>query len=196
LPQSDTRCKWGRTRRCTRTWPSALFVFAHSATVCATGVAAEPVSWIVRPRRLPEVPRLLPTTVALRTLKGQQLPPRCRITVEQAADWLRRLTGQDFGTDAAAWSEWLKQHLVRGRLAAAPEFAGVVEMRPGLECRIRLDSGNEVSAAIPRQVAHRMFGVVPGNRVRIRLLEPGCSQVVGFAHAPDAEPHAAPDPAI
>lgn len=138
--------------------------------------------------------RLLPTTVALRTLKGQQLPPQCRISIEQAADWLRRLTGQDFGTDAAAWSAWLRQHPTRGRPPAAPEFAGVlVEVGAGLVCRVRLDSGSEVSAIIPRQVARRMFRVVPGDRVRIRLLEPGCSQVVGFAQAPDAEPNAAAD---
>lgn len=136
--------------------------------------------------------RLLPTTVALRTLKGQQLPPRCRITREQAVEWLRRFTGQDFGEDAAAWSAWLRQHPARGQPPVAPEFVGVVlELRPGMECRIRLDSGNEVSAIVPRQVARRMFRVVVGDRVRIRLLEPGCSQVIGSAQAPDAEPAAA-----
>jgi translation initiation factor IF-1 len=118
------------------------------------------------------------------------------MTVEQAADWLRRLTGQDFGTDAAAWSEWLRQHPAHSRPPVAPEFIGVVlEMRPGLECRIRLDTGSEVSAVIPRQVARRMFRVVPGDRIRIRLSEPGCSRVVGFAPTPEAEPAAAPDPA-
>lgn len=137
------------------------------------------------------VSRLLPKTVALRTLKGQQLPPRCRITREQAADWLRRLTGQDFGMDTAAWDLWLKQHPVRGPVPAPPECVGVVvEMLPNFECRIRLNSGIEVSAIIPRQVARRMFRVAAGDRVRIRLAEPGCSQVAGFAPTPDAEKRA------
>jgi hypothetical protein len=64
------------------------------------------------------VPRPLPTTVALRALKGQQLPPHCWINREQAVDRLRRLTGQDFGTDAAGWAEWLRQHPVRGKPAS------------------------------------------------------------------------------
>lgn len=131
------------------------------------------------------MPRLTPTTIALRTLQGQQLPQRCRITREQAADWLRGITGQDFGTDAVAWAEWLRQHPVRG-VRPTPEFVGVmIEMGPGLECRVRLDSGSEVSAVIPRQIARRMLRVDPGDRVRVRLLELGCSLVVGFARALD-----------
>ena len=56
------------------------------------------------------MPRLLPITVALRTLKKQPLPRRCRITDEEAVDWLRKLTGQDLGTDADAWSHWLQEN--------------------------------------------------------------------------------------
>lgn len=48
--------------------------------------------------------RLLPVTVAMRTLRRQPLPPRCRITDDQAVEWLRRCTGQDFDLDAVAWS--------------------------------------------------------------------------------------------
>jgi len=130
------------------------------------------------------MPRLLPLTVALRTLKKQHLPPRCKITDEQAVDWLRKLTGQDFGTDATAWSNWLRENRSRIRKPAADsqEVMGeVIELSPNLECRIRLDSGTEIRAQIRRQVARRMFRVVPGDRVRVRLLEPSCSEVTGFA---------------
>jgi hypothetical protein len=29
---------------------------------------------------------------------------------KEALEWLRKITGQDFGIDAAAWSEWLKKN--------------------------------------------------------------------------------------
>jgi hypothetical protein len=52
--------------------------------------------------------RLSPITIALRALRGERpihghpLP-----TPTEAAANLPRLTGQDFGEDAAAWGEWL-----------------------------------------------------------------------------------------
>ena len=52
--------------------------------------------------------RLFPVTVAMRTLRRQRLPPRCRVTDDQAVEWLRRCTGQDFGHDVAAWAAWLR----------------------------------------------------------------------------------------
>lgn len=126
--------------------------------------------------------RLKPTTVALRTLKRQQLPTRCRITSEQAIDLLEQLTGQDFGMDVETWSEWLRHNFVTGdHLAAAPECVGViVGIKRGLECLVRLDEGKEIAALIPKQVARDMHWLPPGSRVRVRLLEPGCSQVTGF----------------
>ncbi len=124
---------------------------------------------------------LRPSTVALRALRGQQLPPRCRLTPDQAVEWLKRLTGQDFGTDATAWAGWLRDNSVGGdSLSLAPEAAGVImEMGPGLECRVRLARGDEVWASIPRPVARAMFRIQVGDRVLLRVLEPGCSRVVG-----------------
>ncbi|MGB8702278.1 MAG: hypothetical protein WCD18_22910 [Thermosynechococcaceae cyanobacterium] len=52
--------------------------------------------------------RLLPVSIAIRTLQRRPLPPKCLISDVQAVDWLRRCTGQDFGDDAAAWSDWLR----------------------------------------------------------------------------------------
>jgi hypothetical protein len=52
--------------------------------------------------------RLLPITVAIRTLRRQPLPLRCRISDEQALAWLRQVSGQDFGEDVTAWTAWLK----------------------------------------------------------------------------------------
>ena len=53
--------------------------------------------------------RLLPVTVAMRRLRKQALPPRCQITEDEAIAWLRRCTGEDFGHDVEAWSQWLKE---------------------------------------------------------------------------------------
>ena len=53
--------------------------------------------------------RLHPITIALRALLGERsihgrpLPGR-----QEASAMLRRLTGQDFGDDAAAWGAWLR----------------------------------------------------------------------------------------
>ena len=54
--------------------------------------------------------RIYPTTVAIRTLRGDPLPPRALITREQAVEWLRQVSGQDFGDNAGEWTEWLKQN--------------------------------------------------------------------------------------
>ncbi len=48
----------------------------------------------------------------------------------------------------------------------------IVAMGPNLACRIRLDSGEEVVARIPRSVARLMFRIVPGDRVRVRSSGP------------------------
>lgn len=57
--------------------------------------------------------KLLPETIALRTLRGQQLPPRGRITREQAIELLKRITGQDFGDDADKWAASLRVRPMR-----------------------------------------------------------------------------------
>jgi hypothetical protein len=56
------------------------------------------------------VSRLLPLTVAMRVLRRRPLPRRCRISEAQAVEWLRRCTGQDFGTDVEAWAAWLRRN--------------------------------------------------------------------------------------
>lgn len=53
--------------------------------------------------------RLPPHSICLmalggrKTIHGRRLP-----SAEEAAASLRRLTGQDFGLDAASWSDWLR----------------------------------------------------------------------------------------
>jgi hypothetical protein len=61
--------------------------------------------------------RIHPISLALRYLKGQRTmrcaPFRGRETFEnddEAIAILRKLTGQDFGTDAAKWGKWLRHH--------------------------------------------------------------------------------------
>lgn len=60
------------------------------------------------------------------------------------------------------------------------ELIGTVEQfGPNLECSVRLDSGELVPARIPKRVARMMWRVVPGDRVRLKLLEPGDHVVLG-----------------
>jgi hypothetical protein len=53
--------------------------------------------------------RIHPISLALRSLRGERsLHGRLLPAPTDAATTLRRLTGQDFGTDAARWGEWLR----------------------------------------------------------------------------------------
>jgi hypothetical protein len=53
--------------------------------------------------------RLHPISLALRALRGEHsLHGRPLQAPADAVATLRRLTGQDFGTDAARWGEWLR----------------------------------------------------------------------------------------
>ena len=59
--------------------------------------------------------RIHPISLALRYLKGQRTLRGAPFygrplfdSPEQAVARLREFTGQDFGTDAAAWGEWLR----------------------------------------------------------------------------------------
>ncbi len=65
--------------------------------------------------------RLHPISLALRYLKGQSsVRGRTVFASEEAAvDCLRRLTGQDFGTDAVQWGEWLRRNRSVYRRGAA-----------------------------------------------------------------------------
>jgi hypothetical protein len=61
--------------------------------------------------------RIHPISLALRYLKGQRTlrgaPYYGRPLFdgpEEAATRLRQFTGQDFGTDATAWGEWLRRN--------------------------------------------------------------------------------------
>jgi hypothetical protein len=126
--------------------------------------------------------RLLPETVALRTLRGEQVPARCAITREQAIDLLKCATGQDFGDDADKWAACLRilpNHLPH---TMAEERAGVFRcLLPSGEASIELDGGEMISAIIPRTVLRRMCIVTPGMTVRVRVRDIGCSQVIGPA---------------
>jgi len=50
--------------------------------------------------------------ILLRNLKGE-VPPESRTYLdrEEARDELKRLTGEDFGYDPAAWEAWLTEHV-------------------------------------------------------------------------------------
>jgi hypothetical protein len=61
--------------------------------------------------------RVRPTAIALRYLKGKRgiraapyngAAPYANDA--EAIDELRKLTGQDFGSDVAKWTAWLKKH--------------------------------------------------------------------------------------
>lgn len=61
--------------------------------------------------------RIHPISLALRYLRGRRTLPGAPFhgrplfaSPEAAAARLRLLTGQDFGTDAAAWGEWLRRN--------------------------------------------------------------------------------------
>jgi hypothetical protein len=55
--------------------------------------------------------RILPISLALKVLKGQTFGGRLKsVTKEQARTWLRNVSGLDFGYDAKAWSNWLKEN--------------------------------------------------------------------------------------
>jgi hypothetical protein len=61
--------------------------------------------------------RVHPISLALRYLKGQRSfrgAPHYGAapfaSEEEAAQILRKLTGQDFGTDARRWGEWLRKN--------------------------------------------------------------------------------------
>jgi hypothetical protein len=120
--------------------------------------------------------KLRPETVALRTLRGEQVPARCAITREQAIDLLKRATGQDFGDDADKWAACLRilPH------AMAEERAGVFRcLLPSGEASIDLEGGETISAIIPRTVLRRMCIVTPGIALRVSVREAGCSEVIG-----------------
>lgn len=55
--------------------------------------------------------RLTPEQLALRNLE-QTLPEDLMgfMPREQAYEWLKELTGQDFGYDVAAWKQWFKEN--------------------------------------------------------------------------------------
>ena len=65
--------------------------------------------------------RLHPITIALRALRGERsIHGRPLPETAEAVALLRRLTGQDFGRDAAAWGAWLR---VNRRAYSAPPVA-------------------------------------------------------------------------
>jgi translation initiation factor IF-1 len=103
---------------------------------------------------------------------------------------LRRLTGQDFGADAARWGEWLRANRwvyhappddprLTSRVERPVVPGAVVEMGPNLDCSVRLDSGDVVRALIPRRTARLMFRVVPGDRVWAQACGEGPFVVLG-----------------
>lgn len=124
--------------------------------------------------------RLTPETVALRTLRDEPLLPRCRITREQALDYLKTSSGCDFGDDADKWAAWLRVRPATSDDHDAADRLGVVKaFTPGGECRVELDDGGNVLAIVPRTVLRRMGFAAPGMRVVVRSRPLGCAQIVG-----------------
>ncbi len=59
-------------------------------------------------------------------------------------------------------------------------WAGVIEeISPDLSCVIRLDSGEQVHARIPRHTARLMFRIVPGDRVAVESRGSGSFSILG-----------------
>lgn len=128
------------------------------------------------------MPRLTPLAVALRTLAGRPLPPRCRIPREEAIDWLKRMTGQDFGDDPDAWHTWLDAHPVDGFGNARHESPGtLIRIDDGDVFDVGLDDGRRVRAIASRAVMRSLGFPRPGMRLRVRVAAFGCSSVTGAA---------------
>lgn len=126
--------------------------------------------------------RLTPLAVSLRTLAGQQVPPRCRMTREEAIDWLKRMTGQDFGDASDAWRTWLKTHPIDGFGNARHESMGtLIRIDDGNVFCVTLDDGRTVQALASRVVMRAPGFPTPGSRLRVRVAASGCSSVIGAA---------------
>ncbi len=138
--------------------------------------------------------RLTPIEVALRTLEGKQLPPRCRIAPARAVEILQNRTRQDFGANAAKWRQWVRQNPeCLKTFENAPFVSGTIislEKSPESLCRVRLDSGDEVELPLDGNFIrnlHRKYGMYnfqQGLRVRVRVLEAGCSRIVAVDNPP------------
>ena len=105
--------------------------------------------------------RVHPISMALRALRGERsLHGRPLPGTAEAADLLRRLTGQDFGQDAAAWGEWLR----RNRWAYSPGIAARRSMFPDVATVAETGRGG-------RPAADHGWGAVlaDGTRVRVYL---------------------------
>lgn len=127
------------------------------------------------------MPRLLPETVALRTLRGEQVPARCAITREQAIDLLKSVTRQDFGDDADKWAASLRLQ-PKGRGGSSEDGIGTVTViHASGEVQIELDDGSLITAIVPATIRRRLFTLRPGMRLLVRHREAGCSQVLGLA---------------
>jgi len=123
--------------------------------------------------------RLTPRDAALRTLAGEQLPRRCRMETGAAVDWLRDVTGQDFGVDVVAWREWLRAHPVDGFGNPRESQPGVLlRTGGGFICDVRLDDGREIEATMSAAQARQLCLVSPGIRVHVRVAPFGCSRVI------------------
>lgn len=127
------------------------------------------------------MPRLLPETVALRTLRGEQVPARCAITREQAIDLLKSITGQDFGDDAIKWAASLRIQSARRGRPSRHSVGTLIAIDASGEVQIELDEGSLITAIVPATVRRRLFALRPGMRLLVRHLEAGCSQVLGLA---------------
>ena len=55
------------------------------------------------------MPRILPVSLAIKTLRGKA-PRYPQIGVDEAIGILKAVSGEDFGTDERAWSAWLKDN--------------------------------------------------------------------------------------
>jgi len=59
-------------------------------------------------------------------------------------------------------------------------YGTILQMGPNsFECGVRLDSGEEVKARVPKQTFRLMFRIAPGDRVKVGLGRSGKYVVLG-----------------
>ena len=61
----------------------------------------------------------------------------------------------------------------------------IIEFLLSLGCRVQLDSGEMVSAHVPKRTARGMFRIVPGDRVRVKSTNSAEYVVLGFEQRPE-----------
>jgi translation initiation factor IF-1 len=122
--------------------------------------------------------RVHPISLALRylqghkTIRGKQSPFG---SVADAALQLREATGQDFGEDAIAWSQWLRSNRkVYYRTLSPGIWATVTSTGTGgqMPWRVKTDDGRDCDAVITARIqvsALKAPTLQTGDRIHVQL---------------------------